>query len=138
MPKEDRSVARAALTQDVARRLRSAVTAAASSSVAEPTVPASLAAERSGEAADVADLARVSVINVARESAPWRARNCSTADWGFCSSAVELTSAYELLRPMQGRCTVSKILESTLVTKKKGKNPSRYRSSRELSNKYLP
>ena len=103
MPKADRSVARAALTQDVARRRRSAVMAAASSSVAEPTVPASLAAEQSGEVADVADLARVSVITVARESAAWRVRNCSTAACGFCSSAVELTSAYELLRPIQGR-----------------------------------
>ena len=95
MPKADRSVARAALIQDVARRRRSAVMAAASSSVADPTVPASLAAEQSGEAADVADLVRVSVITVARESAAWRVRNCSTAGCGFCSSAVELTSAYE-------------------------------------------
>ena len=74
MPKADRSVARAALIQDVARRRRSAVMAAASSSVADPTVPALLAAEQSGEAAeqsgeaaDVADLVRVSVITMARE-----------------------------------------------------------------------
>nr|ACR33933.1 unknown [Zea mays]ACR36317.1 unknown [Zea mays] len=33
---------------------------------------------------------------VAREIAPCRARNCSTACCGFCSSADELTSAYEL------------------------------------------
>ena len=101
MPKADRSVARAALTQDVARRRRSAAMAAASSSVAEPTVPASLAAEQSGDAADVADLVRVSVITVARESAAWRVRNCSTAGCGFGSSAVELTSAYELLRQIR-------------------------------------
>ena len=63
--------------------------AAASSSVADPTVPASVAAEQSSEAADVADLVRVSVITVARESA------ASTAGCGFCSSTVELTSAYE-------------------------------------------
>jgi hypothetical protein len=111
MPKADRSVARAALTQDVARRRRSAVTAAVSSSVAEPTVPASLAAEQSGDAADVADLVRVSVITVARESAAWRVKNFSTAGCGLCSSAVELTSAYELLRPIHTMqldiCTVS-------------------------------
>jgi hypothetical protein len=46
--------------------------------VAEATVPASLAAERSGEAAEVVGLVRVSVIIVARESAAWRVRNCST------------------------------------------------------------
>uniref|UniRef100_A0A0A9H0J6 Uncharacterized protein n=1 Tax=Arundo donax TaxID=35708 RepID=A0A0A9H0J6_ARUDO len=38
----------------------------------------------------------MSAITVARESAAWRRRNCSTAGCGFCSSAVELTSAYEL------------------------------------------
>ncbi|BAT06494.1 Os08g0541600, partial [Oryza sativa Japonica Group] len=37
-----------------------------------------------------------SVTTVARDMAAWRARNCSTAGCGFCSSAVELTSAYEL------------------------------------------
>ncbi|BAT08968.1 Os09g0516750 [Oryza sativa Japonica Group] len=50
---------------------------------------------RSGEDTDAADdLARVSVITAARDSAVWRARNRSTAGCGFCSSAVELTSAY--------------------------------------------
>lgn len=92
-------MARAALTHDVARLRRSAATAAASSSVVEATVPTSLAADRSGEATEAVGLVRVSVITVARESAAWRVRNCSTAGCGFCSSAVELTSAYELLQP---------------------------------------
>jgi len=43
-------------------------------------------------------LVRDSVTTVARERAPCRARNCSTAGCGFCSSADELTSAYELLK----------------------------------------
>jgi hypothetical protein len=67
----------------------------------------------------VADLARVSVITVARESAAWRVRNCSTAGCGFCSSAVELTSAYELLRPTQGRCTVRLVTRINTDSKKK-------------------
>ena len=84
-------------TQEAARRRRSAATARVSSSA----VDASLAADRSGdvevEAVAVA-LVRDSVTTVARERAPCRARNCSTAGCGFCSCADELTSAYELLR----------------------------------------
>jgi hypothetical protein len=36
-----------------------------------------------------------SAMMVAWERAPFRARNCSTAACGFCSSADKLTSTYE-------------------------------------------
>jgi len=88
-------VASPAPTQEAARRRRSAATARVSSSA----VDASLAADRSGDVeVEAVALVRDSVTTVARERAPCRARNCSTAGCGFCSCADELTSAYELLR----------------------------------------
>jgi hypothetical protein len=96
-------VASPAPTQEAARRRRSAATARVSSSA----VDASPAADWSGEVAAEAAVAVVvalvsdSAMAVARERAPCRARNCSTAGCGLCSSAAELTSAYELIRATQ-------------------------------------
>lgn len=86
--KGERSVARAAWTQEVARRRLSAEILTDSSGMGLP------AGGWSGEVTAV--LARESVTKEAREREAWRARNCSTAGWGLSSFAVDVTSAYML------------------------------------------
>ena len=97
--KGDRSVARAALTQEVASWRRSALTWRCFwESVSWSTALVSVGTS-SGEPREVEkDLRRELETReeVVREA--WKERNCSTVGWGSSSLADELNSAYMLQR----------------------------------------